>query len=65
MVIVIFLIVFAYVPICMSLICRKIGYSPAVGFLAVVPYFGSLFAIVLLWFLAFSKWPRWQDAGLE
>ena len=65
MIILIFLIVFAYVPICMSLICRKIGYSPVVGFLAVIPYFGSLFAIGLIWFVAFSTWPRWQDAGRE
>jgi hypothetical protein len=34
-------------------ICRKAGYSPALGILAVVP----LANIVLLWFLGFAEWP--------
>jgi hypothetical protein len=63
--ILILLIVFAYVPICLSVICRKMGYSPILGFLAVVPYAGSLIGIVLLWYMAFAKWPRWEEAGLE
>jgi hypothetical protein len=65
MFILILLVFFAYVPICMSLICRKMGYPPLLGFLAVIPYAGSLLGIVLLWYMAFAKWPRWEEAGLE
>lgn len=59
------LVFFAYVPICMSLICRKIGYPMIVGFLTVVPIMGPLLAVIILWYAAFASWPRWRDAGLE
>jgi len=59
------LILYAYVPICMSLICRKIGFPMIVGFLTVVPVVGSLLAVVILWYAAFAAWPRWREAGLE
>jgi hypothetical protein len=65
MLFIVFLILFAYVPICMSLICRKIGYPMIFGFLTVVPWAGGLLAIILLWYAAFTRWPRWEEAGLE
>ncbi|HEX9459224.1 MAG TPA: hypothetical protein VGA84_08780 [Thermoanaerobaculia bacterium] len=34
-------------------ICAKAGYSPLLGFVAIIPI-GNVF---LLWFLAFSEWP--------
>jgi hypothetical protein len=61
----ILLILFAYVPICMSLICRKLGYPVIFGFLTIIPWGGALIAILLLWYAAFAPWPRWRDAGLE
>ena len=35
-----------------SVICRRLGYSPYLGFVAVVP----LANLALLWFVAFSPW---------
>ncbi|MFA6115022.1 MAG: hypothetical protein WC729_13550 [Sphingomonas sp.] len=55
------LVIFAYTAICMSLICRKMGYSPAIGLLTIVPYLNFLTFPALLWFMAFAKWPRWTD----
>ena len=34
-------------------ICRRIGFSPLLGLLAVVP----IANVVLLWFVALSPWP--------
>ena len=65
MAILIFLVVFAYVPICMSLICRKMGFPMLLGFLTIVPGLGSLLALIILWYVAFARWPRWEEAGLE
>ncbi|MDB5692900.1 MAG: hypothetical protein JWO81_1963 [Alphaproteobacteria bacterium] len=65
MFILILLVFFAYMPICMSLICRKMGYPVWIGILTVIPWVGSLLALILLWYAAFAKWPRWEEAGLE
>ena len=35
-------------------ICRRIGFSPWLGLLAVVPVAN----VVLLWFVAVAQWPR-------
>ena len=35
-------------------ICRRIGYSPWLGLLAIVP----LVNLILLWFVAISDWPN-------
>ena len=37
-------------------ICKRVGFSPWLGILAIVPI-GNLF---LLWYVALSKWPRVQ-----
>lgn len=58
-------VLFAYVPICMSLICRRMGYPVWLGILTVAPVFGALLAIIILWYTAFARWPRWEEAGLE
>ncbi len=42
----------------MAMICRRIGFSPWLGVLAAVP----LANVVLLWFLALSRWPK-GDTG--
>jgi hypothetical protein len=63
--ILILLALIAYVPICTSLICRKIGYPPLVGILTFIPGLGWLLTIVILWIAAFARWPRWEEAGLE
>jgi len=39
-------------------ICRRLGYSPWLGILAVIP----LANVVLLWFIALSQWPK-ADMG--
>jgi hypothetical protein len=35
-----------------TVICRRVGYSPYLGFLAIVPFAN----LALLWFVAFSPW---------
>jgi hypothetical protein len=35
-------------------ICRRLGFSPWLGVLAVIP----LANLLLLWFVALAKWPR-------
>ena len=65
MAILIFLVLFAYLPICMSLICRKMGFPMLLGFLTIVPGLGSLLALIILWYVAFARWPRWEEAVLE
>ena len=35
-------------------ICRRLGFSPWLGVLAAVP----LANVILLWFVALSRWPR-------
>jgi len=39
-------------------ICRRIGFSPWLGVLAAVP----LVNLFLLWFIAFSQWPKQPSA---
>jgi len=39
-----------------TVICRRVGYSPYLGFLAIVPFAN----LALLWFVAFSPWPADQ-----
>ncbi|HST37279.1 MAG TPA: hypothetical protein VLK25_11700 [Allosphingosinicella sp.] len=56
---------FVFPAICLSLICRKMGFSPLLGILAFIPTAGALLAVLLLYYMAFSKWPRWEEAGLE
>jgi hypothetical protein len=36
-------------------ICHRVGFSMWLGVIAVVP----LANVILLWFVAFSDWPRW------
>lgn len=43
--------VFVGLPAC--IICRRIGWHPLVGILAVIP----LVNIALLWYVAMSRWP--------
>jgi hypothetical protein len=45
----------------MARICRRAGFSPWLGGLAVVP----IANILLLWFLAFSDWPAAAFRGLD
>ena len=35
-----------------TVICRRLGYSPYLGFLIIIPFAN----LVLLWFVAFSPW---------
>jgi hypothetical protein len=44
-------------PTC--LICRRAGFSPWIGVVAIVP----IANIVLLWFLALAKWPAAGPGG--
>lgn len=37
-----------------SRICRKAGFSPWLGVLAMIPVCN----VILLWFLAYAEWPR-------
>ncbi len=39
-------------------ICRRLGFSPWLGVLAVIPVAN----VVLLWFVALSQWPK-ADTG--
>lgn len=39
-------------------ICRRMGFSPWLGVLAIAP----LFKILLLWFVAFAQWPASKSA---
>jgi hypothetical protein len=43
----------------MSRICRRAGFSPWLGLLAIVP----IANVVLLWFLALAEWPAGQTRG--
>jgi hypothetical protein len=38
----------------MTMICRRVGFSPWLGIFAAVP----LANVALLWFLALSVWPK-------
>ena len=40
-------------------ICRRIGFSPLLGVLAVIP----LVNLVLLWFVALAEWPASRRSG--
>ncbi|MEA2329667.1 MAG: hypothetical protein QOE68_4626 [Thermoanaerobaculia bacterium] len=42
-----------------TVICRRVGYSPWLGFLAIVP----LANLALLWFVAFSPWAADQTTN--
>ncbi|HEV7487918.1 MAG TPA: hypothetical protein VGQ65_19785 [Thermoanaerobaculia bacterium] len=42
-----------------TVICRRLGYSAYLGFLAIVPFAN----LALLWFVAFSPWA--MDQGKE
>jgi hypothetical protein len=57
--------IFAYMAVCTAMICRKMGYSPFLGVVTFVPGIGIGLAVILFWFMAFAKWPRWEEAGLE
>ena len=39
-------------------ICRRVGFSPWLGILAIVP----LANVLLVWFVAFAEWPLEQGA---
>jgi len=39
-------------------ICRRLGFSPLLGILAIVP----LANLLLLWFVALAQWPRMREA---
>jgi hypothetical protein len=40
-----------------TLICRRLGFTPWLGVLIIVP-FGNL---ILLWYVALTRWPRFPD----
>lgn len=40
-------------------ICARIGYSPWLGLLAVLPFA----SVLLLWFVAFAEWPVERGGG--
>jgi hypothetical protein len=40
-----------------TLICRRLGFTPWLGVLIIVP----LANLVLLWFVALARWPRLPD----
>jgi len=44
-----------------SRICRKAGYSPWLGVLAMIPVCN----VALLWYLAFAEWPGRQRSDRE
>jgi hypothetical protein len=44
-----------------SRICRRAGFSPWLGVLAIVP----IANIVLLWFLALAEWPAVTPRGVD
>ena len=56
---------FAYMAVATAMICRKMGFSPFLGIITFIPVIGFGIAILLLWFMALAKWPRWEEAGLE
>jgi hypothetical protein len=43
-----------------TVICRRVGYSPYLGLLAIVPFAN----LALLWFVAFSPWAADQTRDL-
>jgi hypothetical protein len=42
-----------------STICRRLGFSPWLGVLAIFP----LANLLLLWFVALSRWPRMETTS--
>jgi hypothetical protein len=52
------LVTFAW-PTC--LVCRRAGFSPWLGVVAIVP----IANIVLLWFLALAEWPAVSRRGVD
>lgn len=57
--------IFAYMAVCTAMICRKMGFSPFLGVVTFIPGIGFLLAVLLFWFMALVKWPRWEEAGLD
>jgi hypothetical protein len=54
-IVVIYILVMALVVIWPAArICRRIGFSPVLGILAVIP----LANVVLLWYVALAQWPK-------
>ena len=51
--------IYAFFAYSISLVCRKAGFSPILGFLAFVP----LLNLVLLYYVAFARWPRFEEVG--
>ena len=53
-----FLVVMAFMVIFpAATVCRRLGFSPWLGVLAVIP----LANVILLWFIALAQWPRVQS----
>ncbi|MEM8918863.1 MAG: hypothetical protein AAGE37_08385 [Pseudomonadota bacterium] len=58
-------VIYLFMVVTISLICRKTGHPVWLGILCFVPVLGQIFFIVLVYYLAFSDWPRWTEAGLD
>ena len=54
---------FVYLSICVSLLCRKMGFPAIVGVLTVIPVVGWVLLVGLLWYMAFARWPRWEQVS--
>ena len=50
----------AVVVVPATMVCRKAGFSPWLGLLAIVPFAN----ILLLWYLAVARWPNQPERGL-
>lgn len=55
------IIVFVFYAICMSLICRKMGYPAIVGAMVIIPVLGWLLLLGLVWYMAYASWPNWPE----
>lgn len=62
---ILFLGVYILQVISISLLCRKVGFNPLYGVTCFIPYVGGIVMLILLYYIAYAKWPRWQEAGLE
>ena len=51
------LIIYAVVAYWLSMVCRKAGFSPLLGFLAFVP----LLNVIVVYYVAYARWPRLDD----
>ncbi|HEU4968579.1 MAG TPA: hypothetical protein VFT73_06510 [Sphingomonas sp.] len=52
------LALYAFFACCCSLICRKAGLNALWGVLVFIP----LLNVIALYYIAFARWPRFQDS---